>query len=82
MDQGMLVWERRWLSRVKCDIEMVRSYLLHEMDKYLYPTLKKLAVAKILRISLSDHSPTRGQIAKKVTTTFNSNFRPLEELAV
>jgi hypothetical protein len=53
---------------------MAKSHLLHEMEEYLYLTLQKLVVGRILHILLSDHRATRGQTAKKVKTTFNSNF--------
>jgi hypothetical protein len=35
MDQGMLVWEGRGLSRVKYDFQMAKRDILHEMEKYL-----------------------------------------------
>jgi hypothetical protein len=35
MDQVMLVWERRGFSKVKYAIEIVKSYLLQEMEEYL-----------------------------------------------
>jgi hypothetical protein len=62
------------LSRVKYAVEMAKSHLLHEMKEYLYSTLQKLAVGKILRISRSDRSATHGQTAKKVTAKNLKNF--------
>jgi hypothetical protein len=48
MEQGKLVCEGRGLSRVKYAVQMVKRNILHEMVVYLYPTLQKLAVGKIL----------------------------------
>jgi hypothetical protein len=67
MNQGMLVWGRGGLSRVKYVVEMAKRPILHEMDAYLYPTLQKLAIGKILRTSRSDGSTTRGQTTTTVT---------------
>jgi hypothetical protein len=74
MDQEMLVWGRRGLSRVKYAVKIAKRPILHEMDEYLYPTLQKLAVGKILRISRSDRGATHGQTTTTVTTTFSKNI--------
>jgi hypothetical protein len=35
MDQERLVCEGRGLSKVKYDVQMAKSYILHEMEEYL-----------------------------------------------
>jgi hypothetical protein len=54
MDQYGLVCGREGLKNVKCVVQMTKRYILHEMDEYLYLTLQKLVVGKILRIWRSD----------------------------
>jgi hypothetical protein len=61
---------------------MAKRDILHEMEEYLYPTLQKLTVGKILRTWRSDRSAIHGQTAKELTATFKSKFWPLEYVAV
>jgi hypothetical protein len=39
MDEEMLVWERRGLSRVKYTVEMAKRVVLHELEEYIYHRL-------------------------------------------
>jgi hypothetical protein len=54
MDQERLVCEGRGLSKVKYAVQMAKSTILHEMEEYLYHTLQKLAIRKILHTWRSD----------------------------
>jgi hypothetical protein len=80
MDQGKLVCEGRGLSRVKYAVQMAKRAILHEMDGYLYPTLQKLVVGKILCTWRSDRSSIHSQIITIATATFKIEIWLLEVL--
>jgi hypothetical protein len=82
MDQERPVCEGRELSKVKYAVQNSQeSFLVRDGGVFIAHT-PKTSRWKILRTWRSDRSANHGQTAKEVTTTFKSNFRPLEEVAV